>query len=466
MRISAPLLALLILASASLSAQAPPPPSDPPAAAALPKDLQAAGREFVDLLVQRNFIEAAKPFTDQMKAAAPPQKLAEIWNTIQKQFGAFKKVTGTRVEPAGQHQAALVTAEFANMTADLKVVFDAEGKIAGFFVSPVYTPPSYAKEGAFEEKEVVIGADGADGAGEWALPATLALPAGAGPFPAVVLVHGSGPHDRDETIGPNKPFKDLASGLASQGIAVLRYEKRTKKYASKLGAAPGLTVQEETVDDALAAVALLRGTPGIDAKRIFVLGHSLGGMLIPRIGQRDPGIAGLIVLAGATRPLEDLILEQISYISSLDGTISAEEKKQLDEVGAQVANVKGLKASTTSAAALLGYPATYWFDLQGYQPASVAKTLKQPLLILQGERDYQVTMEDFDQWKAALADRKDVTLKSYPTLNHLFMEGTGKAKPEEYGKAGHVALPVITDVAGWIGGSARSARAAEPAEPR
>ena len=454
MRIFAPLLALLILASVPLPAQTPP-PAVPPAAdaatAAAPKDIPAEGRKFVDLLVQRNFAEAVKPFTDEMRTAAPPPKLAGIWNSILKQFGAFKQVTGTRVEPSGQHQAALVTAEFANMTADLKVVFDAEGKIAGFFVSPVYTPPSYAKEGTFQEKEVVIGAGGTGGSGEWALPATIALPAGAGPFPAVVLVHGSGPHDRDETIGPNKPFKDLASGLASQGIAVLRYEKRTRQHAAKLGAAPRLTVQEETVDDALAAVALLKATAGIDPQRIFVLGHSLGGMLIPRIGQRDPGIAGLIVLAGATRPLEDLILEQISYISSLDGKISPEEKKQLDDIGAQAANIKSLKASTASAGALLGYPATYWFDLQGYQPATVAKTLKQPLLILQGERDYQVTMEDFDQWKAALADRKDVTLKSYPTLNHLFMEGAGKAKPEEYGKAGHVAEPVIADIAGWIG---------------
>ena len=289
------------------------------------------------------------------------------------------------------------------------------------------------------------------GVSEWALPATLTTPAGPGPFPVVVLVHGSGPNDRDETVGANKPFKDLAWGLASRGVAVLRYEKRTKQHGAKLATIRAFTVKDEVLDDVVAAVALLRKTEGIDAKRIFVLGHSLGGMLIPRIGRLDPNIAGLIALAGATRPLEDVIPAQLAYIFSLDGSISTEEQKQIDDAKEQAAKVKALKTEdANSTVSILGGPASYWLDLRGYDPPETGKGLKQPLLILQGERDYQVTMEDFKRWSTSLATKNNVTLKSYPALNHLFIAGTGQSTPSEYELAGHVDERVVDDIAAWI----------------
>jgi len=270
----------------------------------------------------------------------------------------------------------------------------------------------------------------------------------------VVLVHGSGPNDRDETIGPNKPFRDLAWGLASQGIAVLRYEKRTKQHAAKFteDVLVKLTAQEETVDDALAAVALLRQTKGIDPSRVYVLGHSLGGYLLPRIGSADPRIAGLISLAGPTRPLEDISLEQITYITGLDGTPTPEEQAGLDQLADQVARVKdpGLSAATSAADLPLGIPASYWLDLRGYSPADAAKELQAPMLILQGERDYQVTTADFEGWQSALASRSDVQFKLYPELNHIFVAGEAKSTPAEYNVEGHVAEQVITDIAEWI----------------
>jgi hypothetical protein len=161
---------------------------------------------------------------------------------------------------------------------DIQVAFDPAQRIAGLFFVP-YPPPSYVKPNAFRETEVMVGT------GEWALAGTLTLPLGPSVCPAVLLVHGSGPHDRDETVGATKPFRDLAWGLGSQGIAVLRYEKRTKQHAAKLGAIGGpLTVKDETIDDVLAAVALLRQTEGIETTRIFVLGHSL--VQVPTKGGR------------------------------------------------------------------------------------------------------------------------------------------------------------------------------------
>jgi uncharacterized protein len=418
-------------------------------AASSQDDLVPAGRAFVELLVKKDFATAVATFDDTMKTAMPEAKLQETWNAVVAKVGAFKQIVKTRMEKRGTYTIVFVTSEFQNATLDIKVVLDQSKRIAGLFFAPAtnaeYSPPAYVKTDSLREKEITIGT------GEWALPGTLTTPIGPGPFPAVVLVHGSGPNDRDETIGPNKPFKDLAGGLASSGIAVLRYEKRTKQHGARLASIRNFTVKDEVLDDALAAVELLRKTDGIDSKRIFVLGHSLGGMLIPRIGRLDPNIAGLIALAGATRPLEDVIPEQLAYIFSLDGSVSPEEQKQIDQAKEQAAKVKALKPEdANSTAVMFSAPVSYWLDLRSYNPPETAKELKQPLLILQGERDYQVTMEDFKRWTAALSGKSNVTFKSYPSLNHLFIAGTGRSTPSEYDRAGHVDEHVVQDIAIWI----------------
>ena len=310
-----------------------------------------------------------------------------------------------------------------------------------------YQPPSYAVPSMFNEHEVAVGAGT-----QWSLPGTLTLPTGDGPFPAVVLVHGSGPNDRDEAIGPNKPFQDLAWGLASQGIAVLRYDKRTRVYPAQFVAIPNATVKEETIDDALAAVALLRNTPNIDQHRIFVLGHSLGGMLVPRIGLADQGsIAGLIVFAGATRPLEDEWVRQYEYIYGLKGQITPQQKAEIDGYKQQAARVKQLtSADLNSKERLLFVPPSYWLDLRGYFPPEVATKLKQPILILQGERDYNVTMDAFRDWQRTLEKRPTVSFKSYSKLDHLFLEGSGPASDADYALPRNIPKYVVDDIVTWI----------------
>jgi dienelactone hydrolase len=256
-------------------------------------------------------------------------------------------------------------------------------------------------------------------------------------------------------VGGQQPVRDLAGGLASLGIAVLRYEKRTRQYGAKVAASKGpFTVQEEVVDDALAAVQLLRKNGAIDGKRIFVLGHSLGGGLAPQIAAADPDVAGLIVLAGFTRPLEDMILEQTTYLLSLDDSTPEKARQdRLDKIKEKIERIKDAKLTPdTSAGELLGGTGAYWLSLRDYRPAEAAGKLNCPILVLQGERDYQVTMADFANWKKALGGRKNVTLKSYPKLNHLFAEGEGKSRPEEYEKPGHVAAEVIDDITGWVKG--------------
>jgi dienelactone hydrolase len=434
-------LALAALAGAALAVTA-----------AEPADPQSKAKDFLALLAKEGFVAATNEFDATMKKALPADKLESTWKGLVEQFGPFQKAGESRVVKMGQYDVVLMTCTFAKGTLDARVSINGDGQIAGLFFAPhkaavAYTAPSYVRPDAFKETEVRVGS------GEWELPGTLALPAGDGPFPAVVLVHGSGANDRDEAVGAQRPFRDLAGGLASRGIAVLRYEKRTKQYGAKVAASKDpFTVKEEVIDDAVAAVSLLRKNPAIDGKRVFVLGHSLGAGLAPQIAAADPDVAGLIILAGFTRPLEDVMVEQIEYLLSLDDSLPEKKKQEgLDKLKEKVARVKDPKlAPETPASELMGGSGAYWLSLRDYHPTEAAAKVKQPLLILQGERDYQVTMTDFGNWKKALADRKDVTLKSYPKLNHLFAEGEGKSKPEEYQKPAHVAQEVIDDIAGWV----------------
>ena len=415
-------------------------------------NINTLANEFVKRLIQEDFSNAVKNFDSTMNAAFPVEKLRDIWKSLKAQVGPAQKLVGARTEKSGQYDIVFVTYQFEKIVLDIKIVFNGTKQIAGLFFAPgqssvEYKPPLYVKLNSFREKDVTVQS------GEWVMPGTITFPLGDGPYHALVLVHGSGPNDRDESIGPNKVFRDLAWGLASQGIAVLRYEKRTKVHATKLiSIKDELTVKEETIDDALAAVSLLRKTAGIDTTEIFVLGHSLGGMLIPRIGIGDETIRGFIIMAGASRPVEDVILEQMSYIFSVDGTITEQEKAQLAQMKEQVARLKDPALSVTTPAKDLpfGVSPKYWLDLRGYKPSEMAKNLKQSILIVQGERDYQVTMEDFKGWKNSLSSRENIEFKTYPKLNHLFIEGEGKSTPDEYQKVGHVAETVVSDIATWV----------------
>ena len=390
-------------------------------------------------------------FTKEIKAQAPVEQLELIWTQITTQYGNFSGITGTRITQEQGYTIVYVTCTYDILgLLDTRVVFDADKLIAGFQFVPTdisdqYQPPSYANPALFTEHNVTIGEGTA-----WALPGTLTVPQGDGPFPAVILIHGSGPNDRDETIGPNKPFKDLAWGLATNGIAVLRYEKRTKYYSDTIVTMlDTFTVDEETIDDAYAAIELLQNTDSINTSQIYLLGHSLGGMLAPRIAENTTALAGVIMLAAPARHLEDLMLNQTIYLSQLDGTITAAEQAQINVTRENVSRIKTLDLGEHDI--ILGAGIAYWRDLQSYDPVATALNLTVPLLIMQGQRDYQVTYEeDFATWKERLGGQSNVQFQSYETLNHLFIAGSGPPTNQEYINPGNVAEDVITDITSWI----------------
>jgi dienelactone hydrolase len=404
--------------------------------------LTEKGQDLINNLQMGNYKAAEESFDEVMKAQLPMDKLKVMWESIIVKFGKLIEQQGTRHDVLGGFDIIYITCKFEKQTWDMKLAFNNSSQVSGLFFVPTIAVPK-----GMVETNITVGS------GEWALKGTLSLPEGKGPFPVVILVHGSGPNDRDETIGPNKPFRDLAWGIVSKGIAVLRYDKRTKVYGDKiLATKSGMTVKEETIDDAVNAVNLMEKTKGIDKNKIYVLGHSLGGMLIPRIAKQTKTPAGFIVLAGVARPLEDVMLEQMKYLASLDKKASIAQREQIVKL-TQIAvnNIKQLTPSSTkSEKELLGVPDSYWLDFRGYNPAKTAKDIKKPMLILQGERDYQVTMEDFKLWKSSLSSNKNVTFKTYKDLNHLFMTGNGKSTPEEYYLEGHVSQSVIDDICKWI----------------
>jgi dienelactone hydrolase len=398
--------------------------------AARAQDNPAIGHatRILDLLGAGKFEEVAAEFNAKMAAAMPASQLRDVWMTIRQQFGARTSIISQRAVTQATGNVTVVNGcQFEKAALNVMLSFDADNKIAGMNISPraaaAPPPPAAPTSSRFTEEAITVGA------GEWALPGTLSMPVG--PIAAaVVLVHGSGPGDRDETIGPNAPFRDLAWGLADRGIAVLRYEKRTRQHGAKIAGDKGFTVREETVEDAVLAAALLRKHDRIDPARVFVLGHSLGGTLAPRIATEDRKLAGLIILAGSTRPFWDVAREQLTYLASVTpGTFAVEQ---------------GLRTLRQAA------PEAYWHDLEAYSPTQTAATLTLPMLILQGERDYQVTLADLQGWRNAVGGRTNVTIKSYPTLNHLFLRGEGKSTPSEYERAGHIPDFVLDDIANWI----------------
>lgn len=384
-------------------------------------------------------------FDSTMQQALPEMKLRQTWEQVLSQVGALRHLGMPRRSSAGGYTIIIVPATFERAVLDARVVFDSGRRVSGLFFQPHVeehpAPPPYADSSSYTERPLMLGS------GDGALPGTLTLPRGSGPFPAVVLVHGSGPNDRDESVGGIKVFRDLALGLASRGIAVYRYEKRTRAHPEEFRGV--FTVDQETVNDAIAAAELLRHTPGIDSKRVFVLGHSLGGMMAPRIGWRDRALAGLIIMAGTTRPLEDVMAEQLDYLRSVQSdTAGAGVMARMRE---GIARVRALTpADSASTRPVLGAPPAYWLDLHSYYPVGVAGSIRMRMLILQGRRDYQVTMKDFANWRRGLNGDPHVTFKVYPTLNHLFVAGTGKSTPAEYAKPGHVAGEVVSDIAKWI----------------
>ena len=404
---------------------------------------EAIATRLLDQMDAKDYAAAEASFTPDMAAAVPADKLRAVWESLPAQLGVAKGRGEAKVTPHQGMQVVVIPLHYANGDLVAQVVVDAEGRIAGFLIQPAPPAPAAAPaaDASYLERDFPVGD----------LPGTLAMPKApaAARIDAVVLVHGSGPQDRDETIGPNRPFLDIARGLAAQGIAVLRYEKRTKARPQDF-ADGKYTMDEETTDDAVAAVAALRAASGIDPGKVFVLGHSQGGMLAPRIAQCSGHVAGLILFAAPARSLLTILPEQNRYLFNADGVIDAQEQQFLEELDRKIAKVRG-NADIADKDTPLGLPVGYWRAFEKIDPIVDAHQLEIPMLLLQGGRDFQVVDTDWQLWKKGFPADPRVSFRHYPALNHLGIAGEGPGTLAEYNKpGGHVDAQMIGDIASWI----------------
>lgn len=402
------------------------------------------------------FAEIRDLFAPQVRAMVTAEALQASWAAELDRQGAVSSIGAPVSEPAGPGMAVVkVPVQCARGAFTLMVSVVAGGWVAGLQIAPAsaaaptapWEPPAYADMEAFDEQDVTLGS------GPLAVPGTLSLPRRPGPCPAIVLLAGSGPLDRDETMGRNKAFKDLAWGLASLGVAVLRFDKITHARASEVKNARDFTLADEYLPQAAAAVHLLKQHPAVDPEQIFLLGHSLGGTVAPRVAAADPTIGGLVILAGGTEPLHWNIVRQFRYIASLDPATATASQPTIDALTEQAKLVDSLDLSPSPPAGALpfGVPAAYWLDLRRYDPVAVAAALGKPMLILQGARDYQVTVsDDLALWQAGLAHLPGVTIRVYAPDNHWFFPGSGPSSPAELEPPQHVDPAVVADIAGWL----------------
>jgi dienelactone hydrolase len=408
--------------------------------------------EVLEFLKQEKFQLVIDRLDSSVAAKLDSARLGAAWRNLLKRGGPFNGVADTLYDHQPTFDVVIFQCLFGARKVDVKTVYGRSGILKGIFFTATderekYADPPYYRPELFEE------VPGEVRNGDVRLKSVLTVPKNKGRVPAVILVHGSGPNDKDETVGATKIFRDFAVGLSANGVAVLRYDKRTRAQAALLMRTKKiLTPEEETVSDAVAAAELLKKDPRIDTTRIYLVGHSMGAYLLPQVADRTPFVKGLILLCPNGRPLQDAFVDQGKYVLSSDDTKSDAEKKHIiDSLETEARKINALtRANAGDSARILGLHPAYWVSLKGYDAPTAARSVGKPILALFGSRDYQVTEADLSIWKNGLKGMTEATFKTYPDLNHFYVIGSGKSRPAEYFKTGNVEEQVVKDIAGWI----------------
>ena len=445
--LTALILSLILVFSACAKSDATNSPTE--------EELSADANKFVEELAAGNYSEAKKnhSYAFVMNMLTGEKTLKTIWETLTKQYGEYVSIYEYEYEAIANYESIIIKVAFDTKSVDFKVTYSTGTlQISGLHYSPNADKPELAGADVPQPPEGVLERTFHIGSQGLELPAILAYPEGGERYPLVVLVHGSGPNDANETIGRQAPFRDIAWGLAQQGIAVLRYDKRTLVYPESFG--DESTAEQETVEDAMIAAITAQTMPEVMPGNIFILGHSLGGTMIPRIAQITPEASGFIMMGAAVTPLNELMVEQYEYIFNLDEKLTLSERISLLQAKKMSKNVSALTDdSTKKADSLFGIAAPYWLYFKKYDMLELAQSIQKPLLVLQGESDYQVPMRDFNAIQDALSGNENASFISYPGLGHLMTQAGSPPSPDDYYEALNVSQQVIDDIADFVKGN-------------
>ncbi len=393
------------------------------------------GKSFINaFLIEKNTQKAYTFFDDNIKSKISELQLKETLEKLETQIGQFKSI----IETNNEKETYFYYSDFEKMKLDIKISLNDNKKIIGFFFVP---HKDFQKENSFG-KDLNIKSNNIE------LKGTLLVPEKENLKKLIIFVHGSGPNDRDESVSENKPFKNIAENLYAKGISTYRFDKRTLSNPESFN--DKSSIDDEVTNDILNIVSYFKNNTEFADYQIIVLGHSLGANLLPRIANKSNNISKIILLAGNSRPLSTLITEQYDYLYKLTPSEELKEASQKIKEKIKVLNSKSFNLNTQKEKLPFNLSAYYWKSVLDYNPTKEIKKVKIPILILQGERDYQVTMKDFEIWKTSLKNNKNATFISYPKLNHLFITGDNPSNPKEYEIKGKVDEKVINDIVKFI----------------
>ena len=360
------------------------------------------GKEFLLCINETDYYCAHEKFEKNLADKLSIDELKSIWESILVYSGKLNSYRFNCSESFNNNEFQIdyFTCEFELKTIDLKIVLNKNEKIAGFFLVPIhqcnieksnYTAAPYHNQKLYRESDIEIKND------TLLLKASLCLPITNKTHSICIFIHGSGAYDRDETIGENKPFKDIAHGLASNAIASIRFDKRTFSYKELPSE---MTIKEEVTNDVESIIKYILEDKQLKELDMYLIGHSLGGMLAPKIASENKTIKGCILMAANARRLDHLLIPQMEYLAKLDGQVDIDEQNQLKRARKQLNYLNdSLSLNAPSNKLPLNLPASYWMSLKEYNQTETVQNLQIPILFLQGKRDYQVTMDDYRLWK-------------------------------------------------------------------
>ena len=396
-------------------------------------DIVELSRKLCTDMAEGNYKTSFDLFSDNMKAAVSEEALTSSWKQVKAVTGEFKELLDTQHETDPNSGMSMTTTNlrFENKNLVIYIAFSTERLIEGMYMNFAQVEITPEDNDIYTETSIKVG--------EYELDGMLTMPKNIEKPPVVILIQGSGQTNLNEDAGICAPFKDISHDLAEKGIATIRYNKRFFQYP-ELGT-DDVTVDDEVLNDADAAVKLAQQYAD-DGKvdGIFVLGHSLGGMLAPSIASRNSAVKGIISLAGTPRKLGEVWLEQLApQLEAAEG----DTKKYVEELIDQIETMRDkreLKEKKNPEPYNISFGVPYWTSLDAIDPAGVARELDIPMLFLQGSADTQVFADkDFAMWKEKLSDRPKCQFKLYDGLGHFFDCENG-----------HINSHVIEDTADFI----------------